>query len=125
MMEFTDFQIYSGILGGAIGFATLIISLQKITKNIKKDRDEREARILQHAKEEDSFLKAKLEARIEKIDAKLQNLELNINKDMTHMRQSYESEIRSLGEKIELLRDELNTRHSSLIELLTKIIGKK
>lgn len=116
---------YYGAVGMAIALGTLVITLQKISKNFKKDRDEHAAKILQAAKEEDSLLKAKLEARIERISAEVKNLELSVNKDMDHLKETYSSEIKNLGEKIENLRDELRQQHSGLIELLTKIVGRK
>lgn len=124
MMDFTDLQI-SVPVALIIAISGLILTWQKIVKNAKKDREEHTAKILQSAKEDDNLLKAKLEARIEKIDAQLKNLELNVNKDMDHLKQTYSMEIKTLGDKIELLRDELRQQHSGLIDLLTKIVSKK
>lgn len=123
-MEWIDFQYY-GALGVAIGVATLIVTVQKVFKNLRKEREEYAAKLMQSAKEDDALLKAKLEARIEKIDAQVKTLELSVSKDMAHLKETYSSEIKNLGEKIEALRDELRSQHSGLIELLTKIVGKK
>ena len=123
-MEFTELQYY-GAVGMAIAIGTLVLTVQKILKNIKKDRDEHAAKILQAAKEEDSLIRVKLEARIERLGAEVKNLEFSVNKDMTHLKDTYTSEIKNLGEKIETLRDELRQQHSGLIELLTKIVGRK
>lgn len=103
----------------------LIMSWQKIVKTAKKDREEHAAKILQTAKEEDQLLKSKLEARIEKIDAQVKNLELNVNKDITHLKETYSAEIKVLGEKIEMLRDELRDQHSQMVALLTKLVESK
>lgn len=103
----------------------LVLTWQKISKNAKKDRDEHAAKILQSAKEDDSLLKAKLEARIEKIDLSLKNLEFNVNKDITHLKETYSAEIKVLGEKIETLRDELRNQHSQMVALLSKLIDSK
>lgn len=122
--QISELQAY-GALGVAIGVATLVVTLQKVFRNFRKERDEYAAKILQTAKEEDSLLKAKLEARIEKIDAQLKNLELNINKDITHLKETYSTEIKVLGEKIETLRDELRNQHSQMVTLLSKLIESK
>jgi CII-binding regulator of phage lambda lysogenization HflD len=103
----------------------LVLTIQKIVKNAKKDRDEHAAKILQAAKEDDNLLKAKLEARIEKIDAQVKNLELNINKDIANLKDVYSAEIKGLGEKIEVLREELRLQHSQMITLLTKLVEHK
>ena len=116
-------------LATVIAVSGLILTWQKIVKNIQKSKDERqkeqetrEAKILQTAKEEDSLLKAKLEARIEKIDAQVKNLEFNVNKDIGHLKETYSAEIKVLGEKIEALRDELRNQHSQMVTLLSKLI---
>ena len=109
-------------LGGLIALATLILTMQKISKNFKKDRDEHAAKILQAAKEEDSLIKAKLEARIEKVGAELKNFELNVNKDINHLRETYNGEIKNLGNKIEDLRSELKNQHGQLVQLLSEMI---
>jgi glycerol-3-phosphate dehydrogenase len=110
----------------AAGIITVVghswLTIRKIAKDAAKSKKEQAADILQAAKEEDALLKAKLEARIEAVKAQLSNLELNVNKDLGHLKDSYSSELKNLGEKIENLRSELSTQHSSLLGLLTKLI---
>ncbi len=122
--QISEMQAY-GALGIAMGVVTLVVTLQKVFKNFRKERDEYAAKILQVAKEEDSILKAKLEARIEKIDLSLKNLEFNVNKDITHLKETYSAEIKVLGEKIETLRDELRNQHSQMVTLISKLIDSK
>lgn len=112
-------------LASLAALSALILTWQKIVKNSKKISNERDLSILQAAKEEDQLLKAKLEARIEKIDAQLKNLELNVNKDISHLKDVYSSEIRALSEKIENLRQEIQTQHSQMVDLLSKLINNK
>lgn len=111
-------------LAALVTLSGLVLTWQKIVKNSKKAREEDSAKILHAAKEEDSLLKLKLEARIEKIDAQLKTLEQSVTKDIDHMRSTYAAEIKVLGDKIEALRDELRSQHSGLVELLTKLISK-
>lgn len=106
-------------LGGAY------LTIRKIAKDRDKSKKEQEKEFLSKAKEEDSLLKAKLEARIESIKAQLSNLEFNVNKDVTHLKETYGSELKNLGEKIENLRTELSNQHSSLLTLLTKLIDNQ
>ncbi len=120
-MEIPDMNSMVSI-GGLIAIGTFVLTLQKITKNFKKDREEDSARILQEAKEEDTLIKTKLEARIEALHAELKNLELSVNKDIHHIRETYNGEIRNLGSKIEELRAELRNQHGQLVQLLTKMI---
>lgn len=108
-----------------MGVATLVVTLQKVFKNFRKERDEYAAKILQTAKEEDSLLKTKLEAKIAEIDTKVKTLEISVNKDITHLKETYSAEIKVLGEKIETLRDELRNQHSQMVTLLSKLIDSK
>jgi uncharacterized protein YlxW (UPF0749 family) len=124
MMEFGEAQYY-GALGIALCVATLIVTIQKVFKNFRKEREEYAAKVMQSAKEDDAILKAKLEAKIEALSVKINSLEESVNKDMEHLHATYTSEIKNLGDKIENLRDELRQQHSGLIDLLSKIVGKK
>lgn len=101
------------------------LTVRKIAKDAEKSKKEQAAEILHAAKEEDALLKAKLEARIESVKAELANLQLNVNKDMEHLRETYNGEIRNLGQKIEELRSELKNQHGQLVSLLTEMIKKK
>ncbi len=112
-------------LGVLIAGSGLILTWQKIVKNAKKSKEEEAARIIQRIKEEDQNLKNKLEARIEKLDAQIKNLELNVNKDLSFVKESYKAELKTLGEKIEILRSELSSQYGSLVSLLSKLIDKK
>lgn len=122
-MELPDLQ-FTIPLSIIIAVSSLILTWQKIAKNAKKTREEETAKILQKAKEEDNLLKAKMEAKIEGLSKEVKNLELSVQKDISHLKESYSADLKNLGEKIETLRYELNQRHSDLIELLTKIVGK-
>jgi hypothetical protein len=105
-----------------VGGAWLVV--RKIAKDAHRVRKEHDSEILAEAKEADVLLKSKLEARIEVVRAELKNLEFNMNKDLEHVKENQKSEIKVLGEKIELLREQLNSQHSQLIVFLTKLIDK-
>lgn len=119
--ELTDMSVTIP-LAAVVTLSGLVLTWQKIVKNAKKSREEDSAKILQAAKEADSELKNKLEARIEKIDLKLEQLKLNVDKDIGHLKETYSAEIKVLGEKIEILRDELRGTHGQLVNLLTTLI---
>jgi chromosome segregation ATPase len=121
-MDFTDMTTMVPI-GALIALGTLVLTMQKIYKNFKKDRDEHAAKILQAAKEEDALIKAKLEAKIEKLDMEIKSLEASVDKDMDHLKETYNNELRNLGSKIEELRSELRNQHGQLVQLLTKMVG--
>jgi len=107
----------------AIGGAWLTV--RKIAKDGANSRKEYAADILQAAKEEDSLVKAKLESRIESIRAELKSLELSVNKDLDHLKETHTYEIRNLAQKLEDLRSELRNQHGQLVQLLGEMIKKR
>ena len=111
----------SGILSGA---ATLWYYGRKILKEIKKSKEESASKILEEAKQFDKEIKEKLEARIDLLETQLHNLEENVSKDINHIKETQASEIKNLASKIDELREELRTGHSSLIQLLTRLVDK-
>jgi len=114
----------SAIAGALTVFLTLYMKIRKITKEHEKNKKEMLAGVLQDAKEMDDTLKAKLESRIEAMKAELKNLELNVNKDIVFLKESYKSDIKVLGDKIEDLRKQLDSQHSQLLTVLTNLINK-
>lgn len=118
---------YSNLIPLAATITTLggaWLTVRKIAKDLAKSKKEQAKEILQAAKEEDTLLKTKLEARIEGIKAELKNLEFNVNKDISFLKESHSNEIKNLGERIESLRDELKSQHGQLLTLLTKLIDQ-
>ena len=122
-----DYMAY-GMIGAASGAITLIggayMTIRKIARDSKGERKELVAEILQQAKEEDSLIKAKLESRLEALRAELKNLEFNINKDVSYLRETQRVDMRNLADKLETLREELRGQHGQLVQLLTTMVGK-
>ena len=122
-----DYMAY-GMIGAVSGAITLIggayMTIRKIARDAKGERKELVAEILQQAKEEDSLIKAKLESRLEALRAELKNLEFNINKDVSYLRETQRVDMRNLADKLETLREELRGQHGQLVQLLTTMVGK-
>jgi hypothetical protein len=104
---------------------TAWLTVRKVAKDARNSRQEQANEILAVAREEDALLNAKLEARIDAVNRQLSNLEFNVNKDLTHLKETYSGEIKNLGQKIEDLRSELKNQHGQLVTLLTEMIKKK
>ena len=123
-MELGNYNVILDFVGAisAIGGAwyTILKILREIRKSKKADYD----RILDQAKEHNAATKAKLETRIELLEADFHNLEESMAKDFAHIKETQANELRNLGEKIENLREEIKTAHTSLINLLTKLVDK-
>ena len=107
----------------ALGTAWLTI--RKVVKDAEKQKKVQAASILQSAKEADSVLKAEINNKIHDLETKLKVLKEVNEKDLAHLRETHNSELKNLGEKIEALRDELRQQSKSILELLTKMIEKR
>ena len=49
----------------------------------------------------------------------------NVSRDLGHLREVYNAEIKVLGEKIENLRQDISQQHQALVGLLTKLVDSK
>lgn len=100
------------------------LTIRKIQKDSKEKDALAKAEILQAAKEELAMKEIALDSKIKEVEQRVENLEKNVEKDLAHIRETYNGEIRNLGQKIEDLRSELRNQHGQLVDLLTKMIGK-
>jgi len=90
------------------------------------DKKERyRAAIMTEAKLEMTKIESKMSVRINSLEVELSNHKDNIVRDMSHMKEVYNAEIKTLGEKIDSLRSDLQDQHSSMITLLTKLVNSK
>lgn len=101
------------------------MTLRKIQKDSEKAKKEQAAEILQSAKEEIALKEKDLDLKITSAEARIDALEKSVEKDLAHLRETYNGEIRNLGSKIEELRSELRSQHSQMVGLLTKMIDNK
>jgi predicted RNase H-like nuclease (RuvC/YqgF family) len=70
-------------------------------------------------------IKEEFEIKIKILEGKMEALEKSFEKDVDHIKTTYNSEIKSLSEKIEDLREELRESTNQLIQLLSKIATDK
>lgn len=130
-----EFSTILAIAGAITAVGGAWLTVRKISKDYEKQGELEAAKILQTAKEEASKVKALLvsdralmlqsiEIKIENVQANLDTHKSSVAKDLSHIRETYNGEIRNLGIKIEDLRAELRNQHSQLVALLTKMISK-
>lgn len=130
-----QFQALIALAGAVVTFGTAWLTIRKINKEYQKDRLTESAKILQLAKEADERLKTaweskrdimvqEINSKINSLEDRLENLEQSVAKDFAHVRETYNGEIRNLGDKIEDLRSELRNQHGQLVQLLTKMIDR-
>lgn len=123
------------IFSGFGGLVACLYYMQSIVKNFQHDKEVFEATILQKAKEAVAGAEAKLLAdrqillttlssKIDAVETDLENHKREVTKDLSHIRETYNGEIRNLGDKIEGLRRELRDQHGQLVGLLSEMIKK-
>lgn len=108
--------------GIIITLGTAYLTIRKIQRDTIKQKKEYAAEILQSAKEVIALKERTLSNKITQAEDRIEALEKSVEKDLQHMRETYNGEIRNLGQKIEDLRSELRNQHSQMVALLTKMI---
>ena len=135
-MELTEITAMLPTAGVIITLGTAYLTIRKIARDAKKEKKEQAAEILQTAKEEVAKAKASInadraliqkdfEARLGNLEQEFQAHKDSVDKDFAHVRETYNSEIRNLGNKIEELREELRSQNNQMIGLLSKLIDGK
>lgn len=103
-------------LGGAWRSVNYFVTRYKVRKNAYRQS------IIDQVRNETDKVCKDLETKIEALETELQSQKANVEKDMGHMKEIYNAEIKVLGDKIEDLRQDLQAQHSSTIALLTKLV---
>jgi len=109
--------------------------IRKIQSNRRETKELEKAIILQEAKETAHKHKVALEAKItslekdldakfESLSQKITSVEESIEKDLFHIKESYASEVKFLGSKIEELKEDLRLQMSQIVTLVSKLIEK-
>jgi len=118
-----------GIAEAVGGVATAVGSIYAGAKTIiassRRKKEAHKQEILKQAAEEMYKIKAELESKIKDLQVELEATKENISRDMSHMREVYNAEIRVLGGKIDDLRNDLSDQHQSMVNLLTKLVNSR
>lgn len=112
---------------GAVGAITAIggiyTGFRHILSNYKKKREKYRQSILEEAKLEVERVRQDLENKIKEVELELNVQRENVAREMDHLKETYNTEIRILGQRVEELRQDLTLQHGSLMALLTKLVG--
>jgi uncharacterized protein Veg len=120
-----DIVTASEVLGGLVtAVGGIYTGFKRLTANSKRKKEEYRKSILKEATEGVELVKMALESKIDKIESDLQAQKDSVAKDLGFLKETYSSEISNLGNKIEDLREQLNSQHSQLIQLLTKLVDR-
>lgn len=117
-MEVSDINILMPFAAVVTTIGTAYLTVRKIARDTEKTKKEQKAEILQEAKEDLAIVEKELKIQID-------NMQASFDKDLQHIRETYNGEIRNLGEKIEEMRIELRSWNSQVVQLLTKMVTEK
>lgn len=120
-------------LTSALGTAAVAIPVlsglyagyRHVRYGIKAKKDAERDAILFQATQEMKKIRKELEEKIQRLEEELQLQKDNISKDLTHMRELYSAEIKTLSGKIDDLRKDLQDQHSNMVALLTKLVDSR
>jgi hypothetical protein len=106
----------------ALGSAFLTV--RKVISNLEKKRKAQKEDILREAIKSDDALSVKLTNKIHDLDTEIKTMKQDHSKDIAHLKETYNGEIKFLGQKIEELRSEVRNQHAQLVQLLSKMIDR-
>lgn len=118
----TTLEAMAAIITAIGGIYTAI---RKWVKHAETKRQQYKDDILNQARSEAEKIRQELEDKIQKLEVEVETQKQNIYKDLGYLKESHNTEIRNLSEKIENLREDLKVQHTSILSLLTKLIDTK
>lgn len=99
--------------------------LHHFSQRAKRKKIAYRQEILDQAQLEMSRIESSLELKIRNLEVVFEAQKLSVSKDFSHFKETYHAEVKSLGEKIEALREDLSQQHQALVGLLTKLVDTK
>lgn len=120
-----DINTLAGISAAAVtAIGGIYTSIHHIRGRIKKKNNLYRQGILDQAKFEVTKMERYLEEKIRVLEIELEDQRLSLSKDLSHFKETHNSEVKALGEKIENLREDLSQQHQALVGLLTKLVDR-
>jgi archaellum component FlaC len=103
----------------------LYTAFRLFVTNSRRKKERYREDILKQAGDQIAKVRAELEEKIKKVEIEVEVQKININKDFDNLKSSHNTEIKALAEKIENLRQDLQTQHRDLVGLLTKLVDSR
>jgi len=88
----------------------------------RSERSDELAALRKELRKDAEAMREGLEAQVEACRASAENMRASLEKDIGHVKEAQQAELKNLSEKIELLRNEVREQHSNQMILLTKLI---
>lgn len=118
----TDLNTLLEIAGMITAFGGACLTIWNIFLKFKKNREYYRKSILSQAKLEMDKIQIQLEDKIKALEVELAVQKENVAKDISFMKETQTAEIANLANKIQDIREQLNTQHAQLVALLTKLV---
>ncbi len=113
-------------IGGAVtALSGIYATVRHFSLSFKIKKEQERKAILDKATEELTKVKTELEDKIKVLEIELQNQKQNMSRDISHMKEIYNTEIKTLANKIDELKKDLADQHSSMVALLTKLVNSR
>lgn len=100
-------------------------SYRHVTLGMAIKREKYRESILDQAKEEVAKVSVLLEDKIKKLEVELETQKQIVTNEFTHVKDTYNAEVRVLGQRIQELREDLAASTKSMLELLVKLVDSK
>ena len=118
--------IDNGMLGtvlislGTIG--SVVWTFTRLKKNFQDEIDAKTKNAIKLAEAAVDSKVQGVENQLEALKRDLENLETSVQKEISFVKATYNSEIKNLSDKIEHMRDELRSQHTNLLTLISKLV---
>lgn len=108
---------------GAIG--SILLTFQKVKKEFNSDIERRIEAVKLGAEDDLKAEMRLMSAKLEILQKDMASMEAGFQKDIAHIKDTYNSEIKNLGDKVEHLREEVRLQHTQILGLLTKMLSDR
>lgn len=118
-------SVLGAVLGALGAIGTVAVTFSKLKDSFRKEIDKEIQAAIDTARNiADADIQA-FNLRLDSVSKDIENLAEKMDRDIDHVKTIYNGEIRSLGEKIEGLREEVRHQHAQLVALLTKLVSER
>jgi len=117
--------LFEGAGGAITAVGGLWAGWRHVRYGMADKKEKYKAAIVAEAREEMAKIESKMNVRINSLEVELSNQKDNMVRDLGHMKEVYNAEIKTLGEKIDALRSDLQDQHQSMVNLLTRLVNSK
>ncbi len=113
------------VLGALAAILGAAATFSKLKASFREELREETDKAIEYARDAARNDVELLKVQVENLSKEINRLEDSFQKDVAHIRETYNNEIRNLGNKIEELREEVRGQHSQLVTLLTKLVSNR